>query len=265
MMRVPVVERPTVPPALIVGTAFVIALIALLLSRAAPNRGQLAEWWPSGGGSGPYSAPVVAQAAKTTTAAALPPIQARVGLQVGHWEAANLPDELAVLRTSGGASAEGYNEVDLNFAVARLTAELLRARGITVDILPATIPPGYQADAFIAIHCDFNNDPGIGGFKLARYGDSRIPERDDRLLNAIVAAYGPTTGQKLDGLISRAMIYYYAFNSGDYTHAIDPQTPGVIIELGFLTNPADRNLLVTRQPTVAKGVADGIISYLSTR
>jgi N-acetylmuramoyl-L-alanine amidase len=199
------------------------------------------------------------------TPAALPPIQARVGLQVGHWEAAQLPDELAILRAQSGASAEGYQEVDINFAIARHTADLLRARGITVDILPATIPPGYRADAFIAIHCDYNADPNVGGFKLARYGDSAIADRDDALLNAIVAAYGPITGQHKDGLISRAMIYYYAFNSGDFAHAIDPQTPGVIVELGFLTNPADRALLVNQQPTVAQGLAEGIIGFLSAR
>ena len=263
-MRVPATEQPAVSPVLIVGAAFVLAITGLLLFRAAPSRGHIAEWWPSGGGISPHAAPAVVQA-NGATPAALPPIQARVGLQVGHWESANLPDELSILRTQSGANAEGFREVDINYAIAQQTAGILRARGITVDILPATIPPGYQADAFIAIHCDYNNDPNIGGFKLARYGDSAIADRDDALLNAIVAAYGPVTGQRKDGLISRAMIYYYAFNSGDFAHAIDPQTPGVIFELGFLTNAADRALLVNQQPTVAKGLADGIIGFLSAR
>ncbi len=263
-MRVPATEQPAVSPVLIVGAAFILAFAAMLLLRAAPHRGQFAEWWPSGGGTSPYAVPAVVRT-DGATPAALPPIQARVGLQVGHWESANLPDELSILRTQSGASAEGFQEVDINFAIAQHTAGILRARGITVDILPATIPPGYQADAFIAIHCDYNNDPNIGGFKLARYGDSVIADRDDALLNAITAAYGPVTGQPKDGLISRAMIYYYAFNSGDFAHAIAPQTPGVIVELGFLTNPADRAILVNQQPTVAKGLADGIIGFLSAR
>jgi hypothetical protein len=263
-MRVPVSERPAASPVLIVGAAFILAFAALLLLRAAPSGGHIAEWWPSGGGTSPYAAPAIVRTGGATPAA-LPPIQARVGLQVGHWESANLPDELAILRTHSGASAEGFQEVDINYAIARQTAEFLRSRGITVDILPATVPPGYQADAFIAVHCDYNSDPNIGGFKLARYGDSVIADRDDALLNAITAAYGPVTGQRKDGLISRAMIYYYAFNSGEFAHAIDPQTPGVIVELGFLTNPADRALLVNQQPTVAKGLADGIIGFLSAR
>jgi N-acetylmuramoyl-L-alanine amidase len=262
-MRVPVTERPAGSPVLIVAVAFAIAFAGLFLLHG-PSRAQW-EWLPSGGGVGPYSAPAAVRAGGATPATAQAPIQARVGLQVGHWESSQLPDELAALRTGSGASAGGYQEVDINYAVAQLTAELLRARGITVDILPATIPPGYQADAFVAIHCDANSDTTIGGFKLARYGDSVIPDRDDTLLNAITAAYGPATGQQVDGLVSRAMIYYYAFNSTDFAHAIDPQTPGVIIELGFLTNPADLNLLVTRQPTVATGLANGIITFLSSR
>ena len=114
-------------------------------------------------------------AAPAATATPAPPIKAHVGLQVGHWESEELPAELAILRTEHGASAGGYNEVDINYAIAQRVAALLRARGITVDILPATIPSGYTADAFIAIHSDYNNSPTMNGFKLARFRDSAIP------------------------------------------------------------------------------------------
>ena len=259
-MRVPVTEEQGTSPILIIAVAFLLAFAALLLLRAAPSPEGFTEWLPNGSGDAAYTAPAVVQPGAP---AAIAPIQARVGLQVGHWERENLPEELAILRTQSGASSEGYNEVDINYAVAHRVADILRARGITVDILPATIPPGYQADAFIAIHCDANNDPGISGFKLARHGNSAIPNRDDALINAITATYGPATGQRLDGLISRAMIYYYAFNSGDFVHAISPQTPATIIELGFLTNAADRALLVNQQPAISQGLADGIIRFLS--
>lgn len=216
----------------------------------------------SGAGSTPQA---IIAAAPTVTPTPRPPIQARVGLQVGHWQAADLPAELASLRTETGTRAGGYAEVNLNLEIARQVATLLTARGITVDLLPATIPPGYRADAFVAIHCDYNNDPAMSGFKLARYGDSASPARDDALLNAIANTYGATTGQPTDPHITRAMTYYYAFNSGSFAHAIAPQTPGAIIELGFLTNASDRALLVGGQPTVATGLAQGIIGYLTSR
>jgi N-acetylmuramoyl-L-alanine amidase len=259
-MRVPVTEEQGTSPILIVCVAFLLAFAALLLLRAAPPPEGFTEWFPNSTGNAPNTAPAVIQSGAP---AALAPIHARVGLQVGHWERENLPEELAILRTQGGASSGGYNEVDINYAVAHRVADILRARGITVDILPATIPPGYRADAFIAIHCDANNDPGINGFKLARHADSAIAARDDALINAITATYGPATGQRLDGLISRAMLYYYAFNSGDFAHAVSPQTPATIIELGFLTNAADRALLVNQQPAISQGLADGIIRFLS--
>lgn len=255
-------------PALIVIAAFVVAVTISFLQSARSSGATVA------GVAAPLllSAPLVVgtpsadpPAAPTATATPLPQIQARVGLQVGHWRAAELPAELASLRTQTGARAGGYAEVDLNLQIARQVAALLAARGITVDLLPATIPPGYRADAFIAIHCDYNNDPNMRGFKLARYGDSTIPARSDALLGAIAEAYGAATGQQTDPHLTRAMIYYYAFNSATVEHAIAPQTPGVIIELGFLTNLSDRALLVEQQPTVAAGLAQGIIGFLGAR
>lgn len=218
--------------------------------------------WGEGAVSPAISTGAKPNATPVAIATPAPPIKARVGLQVGHWESEEFPDELGILRTEHGATAGGYNEVDINYAIAQQVADLLRARGITVDILPATVPSGYTADAFIAIHSDYNNSPTMNGFKLARFRDSAIPARDDALLNAITVDYGAATGQPRDGYITRAMTGYYAFNSADFQHTIAPQTPGVIIELGFLTNPTDRILLTERQATVATGLAAGIIRFL---
>lgn len=261
-MRVPTVERNTMSPVGIVAGALVLAVCALVLLRSGTRTATLADWRDSPGFSPPQQG-VAWIAASPVPSAAPAPIHARVGLQVGHWKSEELPGELAVLRPEGGASAEGQNEVDINLAVAQRVATLLAARGITVDILPATIPIGYNADAFVAIHCDINADPAMGGFKLARFRDSAVPDRADTLLGAITAAYGAATGQRQDSHITRAMTGYYAFNAEDFQHAIAPQTPGVIIELGFLTNGFDRALLVGQQEVVAQGLAAGIVRYLS--
>src|SRR4028118_2251641 len=76
----------------------------------------------------------------------------RVGLQVGHWKSNELPDELARLRTSTGASAGGLREYQVNLDVAERAAGYLRGYGVAVDILPATVPVNYRADAFVALH-----------------------------------------------------------------------------------------------------------------
>src|SRR4051794_1707622 len=69
----------------------------------------------------------------------------RVGLQAGHWRSIELPDELRSLRGNGGTAGGGVAEWELNLAVARRAAVRLEAAGVAVDVLPATIPPGYQA------------------------------------------------------------------------------------------------------------------------
>ncbi|MDP9371959.1 MAG: N-acetylmuramoyl-L-alanine amidase [Chloroflexota bacterium] len=190
-------------------------------------------------------------------------VEARVGLQVGHWRIEELPDELARLRENWGGSAGGVREVEVNLAVAEETAAILRRHGVTVDILPATVPPGYRADAFVAIHCDINNDSGMRGYKLARYRYSAIPALDDALIAAVGSSYAATTGQPQDSHITRGMTEYYAF-SGDYLrHAVDAGTPAAIVELGFLTNPGDRVLLTTQPQLVAWGLAAGILRFLA--
>lgn len=239
-----------------------VALLAAVppLPRADTRAMPIVIWGENGGGS---QAQIQAPPSPTAPLPPAAPIKARVGLQVGHWESEALPDELAILRPEHGASAGDLAEVDINYAIAQRVATALRARGITVDILPATVPPGYTADAFIAIHSDYNTSPAMGGFKLARFRDSAIPARDDALLAAITADYGAATGQGRDSYVTRAMTGYYAFNGGAFQHAITPQTPGVIIELGFLTNPNDRALLVERQDVVANGLASGVIRFLT--
>ena len=43
-------------------------------------------------------------------------------------------------------------------------------------------------------------------------------------------------------------------------YEIDPNTPGVIIEIGFML--ADRSLLTQRPDLVAQGIIDGILCFL---
>jgi hypothetical protein len=115
------------------------------------------------------SAPAAAPPAPTARAGSPtpPPLSGkRVGLQIGHWEAEQLPAEQAHLRDNPGAEDNGVSERDLNAALARLVADALTAQGARVDLLPATVPPGYVADAFVSIHADYASDRGMRGYKV---------------------------------------------------------------------------------------------------
>ncbi len=192
-----------------------------------------------------------------------PPGPKTVGLQAGHWLTNEVPRELAGLAGSG-TSWGGHPEWEITLDLARRAAAILESYGVQVDVLPATIPPGYQAHAFVAIHTDGDLTGSLTGFKVARPGFSSIPPTDDLLVDALNAEYGPVTGlQRKDNQISLRMLYYYAFNSRRYCHSIAPGVPSAIIETGFLTNASDRTLLMGNPDVVALGIARGVMSFLS--
>lgn len=192
-----------------------------------------------------------------------PPVGARVGLQAGHWLIAELPPDQERLRGQTGGSGGGYREVDVNLAVAQLTMAILLEHGVAVDLLPATVPKGYQADAFIAIHCDASTDPGNSGYKLARYRASIIPAQDDTLVAILGETYGAATGLRYDDNVTRNMTGYYAYNAQRYQTTISRWTPSAIIELGFLTGAYDRAILVGQQDRIAEALAIGILRFLA--
>lgn len=185
----------------------------------------------------------------------------RVGIQVGHWFAADAPDEQEGLRDNTGAQAAGVTEWETNLEIAEETKKLLEAEGITVNLLPTTIPPKYWADAFISIHADGNSDTDVRGYKIA------APRRDrsgkaQQLATMIEESYGKVTGMNIDPNITRNMRGYYAFNSRRYQHSIHPMTPGAIVETGFITNAADRKIIVSNPKRSAQAIANAIIAFL---
>ncbi|MFW6210063.1 MAG: N-acetylmuramoyl-L-alanine amidase family protein [Patescibacteria group bacterium] len=187
----------------------------------------------------------------------------RVGLQVGHLENDQVPAELSGLTRNGaGATAAGYTERDTVAVIARLVAAELTAAGIAVDILPATVPPGYEADAFVSIHADGNANTSVRGFKIA--GPRRdYSGRSAILVESLEAAYAAATELPQDPQITRRMSAYYAFNWPRYKHAVHPFTPAAIVETGFLSNPADRAFLINQPDVVAAGIAAGIQDFLA--
>lgn len=186
----------------------------------------------------------------------------RVGLQAGHWLAAEMPDEMSRLRVQTGTYGGGWNEWELALDVAQRAARRLQGAGVEVDILPATIPPGYRADAFVAIHADGDATGRFSGFKLARASRSTIPATDDRFVEVLTETYGAATGLPLDNRISRGMLGYYAFASHRFRHAIAPGTPAVILEMGFMTNRHDLNVMLGDRETLAAGISRGVYQFL---
>jgi N-acetylmuramoyl-L-alanine amidase len=236
-------------------TALVLAGAVGLLGAAASGRAALrAEGLPGRAAAQPP--------APAWPAIMRPPGPWRIGIQAGHWRVEELPAEQYRLRDSTGARFGQFREADLNLEVARRVAELLRASGARVDLLPARIPPGYRADAFVAIHADGADRPGARGWKAAT--PWRASEAARRLREALAATYRRFTGLPEDRFgTTFYMRGYYAFSAHRYEHAIDPRTPAVILEMGFVTVREDREALFGDPQAAALGIAAGILRFLS--
>jgi N-acetylmuramoyl-L-alanine amidase len=216
---------------------------------------------------GPDPASEAAAVELTSVAAAAPAAWSRpagpvrIALQAGHWKAAEAPDEQAGLRTNGTRGG-GKAEWEVNLDIAQRTAKLLEAEGYVVDILPTTIPPGYWADLFIAIHADGNTNQTLTGYRAAAPRRDRTGKAAE-FADLLEQRYGEATGMRHYPTVTRRMQGYYAFNSRRYHHALDPNTIGVIIETGFLTSPRDREIIVADPDRPARGIAAAASEYLA--
>lgn len=184
----------------------------------------------------------------------------RVGIQAGHWRTAEAPPEFPRLRFSFGGSYDGVNEVDVTLDVARIVTDLLRARGIVADLLPAVIPPSYVADAFVALHADADETATAQGFKIA-HGTYRSPY-DAQLADLLIQHYGAASGLRWERRVTDDMTDYYAFAWFRYEHALAPHTPAAIVEMGFISHARDRAVLLGDQERLARGIVEGIVRFL---
>lgn len=185
----------------------------------------------------------------------------RVGIQAGHWRTNEAPPELWQLLAQTGVRSGGVTETQTNLEIAEKVAEILRGKGIVADVLPTIIPAGYVADAFVALHSDGDESSVKSGFKLA-HATRRTPH-EDALQRALTEEYGAATGLDYDARgVSRNMTGYYALSWSRIRYSTSPFTPSVVLEMGFLTNRHDRNLIVNQQDLLAGGIASGILKFL---
>jgi N-acetylmuramoyl-L-alanine amidase len=185
----------------------------------------------------------------------------RVGIQAGHWKIAEVPDEQYRLRGDTGAQWKKITEASVNLEIATRVQKQLQDAGVIVDLLPATVPPGYDADAFVAIHADDGGGADPSGWKIATPWRSSLASR--RLRDDIAQSYGRASGLPEDRYgISYNMRGYYAFSWTRYEHAVAATTPSAIIETGFLTSATDRQLIVNDPERAARGISAGILAFL---
>ena len=179
------------------------------------------------------------------------PMIPRVGLVSGHHG-----------NDSGAVCNDGLTEAQVNYDIASRVATEIRQRGYRVDVLDEydSRLNGYRALLLLSIHadsCDYINDEATG-FKVAHVLDSKVPAQEDRLVKCLSENYAARTNMRFhENSITRDMTAYHGF------YEIAPDTPGAIIETGFLR--LDRPILTQRADLVAQGIVDGLMCFLNVR
>ncbi len=174
--------------------------------------------------------------------------------------------------TSGTSGvATGVPEYKLTLAVALKLQNVLQQRGYTVVMCRsshdvnisnaerAQIANNAGASAFIRIHADgAASSSAAGGSTLAPSGSNpycaSIASQSQSLAKNVINSYCAKTGVKNRGVqITDSM-----------TGLNWAQVPVTIIEMGFMTNPAEDQLMQTEsfQQAAAEGIADGIDAFM---
>ncbi|HTX79864.1 MAG TPA: N-acetylmuramoyl-L-alanine amidase [Longilinea sp.] len=179
----------------------------------------------------------------------------RIGIISGHYSK-DPPYDTGAVCTDGS----GIKEVDVNYKVAYLVYQNLKADGYQVDLLQEFDPliTNYKGLLLLSIHSDTCEyiDNTFTGFKVAPSSVEQDAADSQRLANCLIARYATDTNLPYNAnTISNDMRFYHAFNE------IAPTTPAAIIETGFLN--LDRDILVNHPDVVAKGITDGILCFIN--
>lgn len=167
---------------------------------------------------------------------------------------------------NAGAEGNGYREQDLVFRIGRELAEILRAEGYDVRLsrpepdttlgttnassLAARVNEANEwgADYFISLHANASTIPTASGVEGLVY---RVDSTAGDLARSITRAVADATGLPDRGVTPRTNLYVLRRT----------RMPAVLMELGFITNPADAALLADSPQLFALGIANGISSF----
>jgi N-acetylmuramoyl-L-alanine amidase len=179
----------------------------------------------------------------------------------------------AKVATGASGVATHNPESLINLRVALKLRDALRARGVTVVMVRtkqdvnvsnsarAALANRENADLFIRIHCD-------GTTNHSTVGLSTLVPMSSTWTRAIVAP-----SKKAASYVHRAVIAEtHAHDRGiisrsDMSGFNWSKVPTVLVEMGFLSNPAEDRKLATAayESLLANGLAKGISAYLATR
>lgn len=158
-----------------------------------------------------------------------------------------------------GAIRSGINEKDINLDISKRVQSILQSKGINalmtrdkddfVSLEDRTIfNKNTESDIFVSIHVNSSVKPDISGIETHYYHPHSVTLAET--VHSYIAKSIKTTDR---GLFKSK---FYVINHSD--------VPSILIEIGFISNDAERAELVSekRKQATANAIADGIIKYL---
>ncbi|MCD7824915.1 MAG: N-acetylmuramoyl-L-alanine amidase [Clostridiaceae bacterium] len=203
----------------------------------------------------------------------------KIAIDAGHQAKADTATEpvgpgssVRKAKVAGGTTgvATGVPEYKLTLAVAKKLKKELEKRGYEVCMIRNSNQVNISnkeraqkanksgSDIYIRIHADASGSSSVKGASMLYPSASNpyvknLSSASKRLSNAILKAYCKKTGIQNRGLFKR----------DDLTGTNWSKIPVTLIEMGFMTNPAeDRKMQrASMQKKMAQGIADGIDAY----
>ena len=170
---------------------------------------------------------------------------------------------------NAGAVGNGLREQDITYRVGQELATLLRADGDYEVRLSRPTPTSslgssnttslrarvedanaWGADYFISIHTNASSNASASGTEAFAYSQpSRAFSLGEDIVNGITAV----TGLRDRGMKVRPGLYVLRKTA----------MPAVLVELGFITNPGDAALMNENPTLFARGIYNGIETFLN--
>ena len=167
-----------------------------------------------------------------------------------------------------GAEGNGYYEQDLTYEIGRRLYNMLlnnseftpRLSRPTPDTVLGTTNStslstrvneanSWGADIFISLHNNAAENQRATGNEALVYGPRQRVAND--LAADILEQLTLTTGLRNRGIIYRPGLYVLK----------ETEMPAVLVEMGFITNPTDANLLANSPYLFSTGIYRGILKY----
>lgn len=168
---------------------------------------------------------------------------------------------------NGGAEGNGLKEQDITFRVGILLADLLTSNGnyeVKLSRPTASTSLGnsnseslrirvneanrWGADYFISIHANASDFQSANGVEAYAYSTR---SKGFALGQKIVEQLSGVTGLRNRGMKTNPSLYVLRRTA----------MPAVLVEIGFITNAYEANLMNTKPELFARGIYLGIVEY----